>query len=731
MSDYYLVPTLSNNGKMHILTNGKMSVGDASTTVMTSSNALLVNGNMTAYGAYSTNAVSAMRIPHGNSASRPTSNLSPGYIRYNTDINLVEYYKSSASIWLPLYSPPQLKTLTTSNTPNTYIFQDVSYNQYVYLTGINFDSSVNLVSFLGADGSNNFFSPSVIWNSYTSLTAQVPPASYTGQGINTASPYSVTVSSSLSGMSSMLSSSLYVGLNPIFVTAQYPSTLATYYNGQTYGAGSAGSSGSGIAAYMEAYDPCGNSITFTVDPSNNSSYTSPNSPGGTWSLSSTTFNAGTGNYYAYITGTVGNTTATSGNLSPNYSFGVIATNSKGSFSKGLFKVVINPYYMIASVSATSGTGATVSPNQITASSKTYSMMTNTNITTTTYSMTVTSLGCPGTVSTPANNRLLDFLLVGGGGGGGNGYQGGGGGAGGVISSSATYGYSGGGTSSTVGTYTVSQTGTYIIQVGGGGAGAIFNGTGTSLYPFCGGNTYIQTPSSTILYTAYGGGSGTGEQNYSAPLYDYICFNGGCGGGGSHAGSSYSAPFYGFGTAIPGTIPVGYNNSDIQFYNRSYPAYQAAPVIQGCNGGPGYTNSPYVGGGGGGAGTVGGPALSNGTPGNGGNGVVNTITGSSITYGGGGGGATRNTGPTTGSGGSGGGGAGNNSATTGISGGNGTNGLGGGGGAVGLGGGASGVNTNSNISAGTTPSSPSTSTGTAGSGGNGICILRFGASATIT
>jgi hypothetical protein len=718
MGDYYLVPVLSNNGKMHILTNGKMSIGDASTTVMTSSNALLVNGNMTAYGAYSTNAVTAMQIPYGNTASRPTSNLSPGYIRYNTDINLIEYYKSSASIWLPLYSPPQLKSLTTSNTPNNLIFQDVSYNQYVYLNGINFDSSINIVRFLGADGSNNFFSPSVVWNSYTSLTAQVPSSAFTGSFVNGASPYSVNVASSLSGMSSTLSSSLYVGFSPIFVTAQYPSTYATYYNGQTYAAGSAGSSGAGIAVYLEAYDPCGNSVTFSVDPSNNSSYSSPNSPGGTWSLSSTTYNAGTQHYYAYITGTVGNSTATTGNTSPNYSFGVIITNSKGSSTKGLFKMAINPYYMIASVAATGGTGATVTPNQLTSTSKTYSMMTSTNTTTTSYSLTITALGCPGTTSTPANNNALNFLLVGGGGGGGNGYQGGGGGAGGLISSNATYGACGGG-GSAVGAYTITQTGTYTIQVGGGGAGAVYN-SGTSTIPVCGSNTYIQTPLLSTIYTAYGGGLGTGEQNYSVPAYNYVCLNGGCGGGGAHSGNFYTAPFYGYGSALTGTIPPGYVNPG-GFINGSNPAYQAITPTQGYNGGAGlcgggssYTG-PFVGGGGGGAGAAGQAAQSNGVPGNGGNGLVNSITGTSITYAGGGGGATRSTGTAGGTGGTGGGGNGNSSATTGITAGSGTNGLGGGGGAVGLGGGAS---------------SPS-STGFAGAGGNGICILRFGASTTIT
>jgi hypothetical protein len=139
--------------------------------------------------------------------------------------------------------------------------------------------------------------------------------------------------------------------------------------------------------------------------------------------------------------------------------------------------------------------------------------------------------------------------------------------------------------------------------GGGGAGGYLAPTNVAVTP---GTTYTLTVggragnSSAIGYTAYGGGSGGADAQYSnAPYPNRVGGNGGSGGG----GGSFNGPG-GSGTAG-----------------------------QGNNGGTGGPNTSVGGGGGGGAGGGG------GTPGAGG-GASTSITGSSYEYSRGGPGATQ-------------------------------------------------------------------------------------------
>jgi len=752
MADYYLVP---GSAKMHILTNGKGSFGSGSAAIISSANVLNVGAsssttsNIAAYGAYYTNGYTVMQIPAGSTSTRPTT-AGPGYLRYNTDNttifgDVIEYYRGLNASWLPLYSPPQLNTIDVSAAVTTYIPRNAAGTQYLNLRGYNFEKvSTPLVFFYGFDGSTNFISPSVTWNSYNWVVAQVPTSVYTGTSVFIASvsPYSVRITSSISGMSQTLVNALSVGADPIFNQSQTNPLTLPYFNSRSYTAGAfnAGTTGTGIGNYISAFVASGQPILFSIDATNNSQY-APYNLDLSWNpVPSPDAN---GNYYAYfITKPSQTIPGTAVSTPTTITLGVVATNTVTSqLTKGAFKIVINPYYIVAnfSVNANPLSGSvTVSQAYVTNSypgyyTSLYNATTNTtptyttnsygnggypttwttpsSRTTFTYNFIVTSLGCPGTIADPSNNNIVDFLLVGGGGGGGNGYQSGGGGAGGLISSNANFGgCGGGGAALTTSGYTISSTGTYVIQVGGGGAGANFqtSTTGTGLTPLSGTVTNPSWPAfqgdNTTFFglTAAGGGYGAGEMNYA----NNNCGNNESIGGVPPTTTGVTSPLQGstnqsatngsYGT-LSTISPSGTNSGNPWCVGPSLynPRCDWNPLAGGCGGGgshgqltqlaglygasgnynptvylsgatiigpisitgsgstqgygggSGVSGGPYVGGGGGGAGGAGANANTNGTPGVGGNGSTNSITGTSTTYACGGGGASRSN-PTGGS-----------------------------------------------------------------------------------
>jgi hypothetical protein len=566
MADYYLVP---GSAKMHILTNGKGSIATNSNAVISSAVMLNVGPSfsttsaMKAYGAYYTNGYTVMQIPAGDNGSRPTT-AGAGYMRYNTENYVIEYYRAKISTWLPLYSPPQLNSIDVSGTGLQYIPLNAATTQYLNLRGYNFESAVTpVVFFYAIDGSVNFISPSVTWKSFNLIVAQVPSGVYTGtsQAISLQSPYSVRVTSSLSGMSQTLINALSVGVTPVFTTSQTANLTLPYFNSRSYTSGSLPSSltGKGIGNYVSAYDPSGGTaITFSIDPGNNAQYAAPYN----LSLSTVTIGPDANKYYyVYIVSSGISNTAVS--VPTTITLGIIATSIYGS-TTGAFKIVVNPYFMVANYTAGStpsmGTATiaqayvpnvysgyyTALYNSTTNTTPTYTTNTyypngatlNTHYPTTwttpvssttfTYNFNVTSLGCPGTTADPSNNNFVDFLLIGGGGGGGNGYESGGGGAGGLISSNSNFGSCGGGSAGlTTSGIPITAIGTYVIRVGGGGSGAIFNNSyspnasgqpplGSSIGSGVGyvGAPAFQGDNTTFLgFTAAGGGYGAGEMNY--------------------------------------------------------------------------------------------------------------------------------------------------------------------------------------------------------------------------
>jgi len=208
---------------------------------------------------------------------------------------------------------------------------------------------------------------------------------------------------------------------------------------------------------------------------------------------------------------------------------------------------------------------------------------------------------------------------------------------------------------------------YTITVGGGGAGG---GSGPSTAPGSkGGNSVISgTGISTV--TAEGGGFGAAGPGGT---------NGGAGGSGG--GGEYGGAPGGPGSGGAATAPQGNAGGS------------GAPSLPG-------TPGAYAGGGGGGAGAVG-SAGTTPSGGDGGNGLANSITGSAVTYAGGGGSSSDPAFP-AGDGGTGGGGDGAQHSAPGRNATSGTDGLGGGGGC--------GLNSR-----------------TAGTGGDGVVILRVATS----
>lgn len=222
------------------------------------------------------------------------------------------------------------------------------------------------------------------------------------------------------------------------------------------------------------------------------------------------------------------------------------------------------------------------------------------------------------------------------------------------------------------------------DTGGGGAGGMrFSaGSETGPYPLGGsGGTALTAAAQTYPITVGGGGNHGGQGSNS--VFSTITSAGGGAGahggggqpGGSGGGAGYNSGTGGTGNTPPVSPPQGNNGGN-------------APAVQG---------SPFRGAGGGGAGQAGG----NQPGGNGGNGLVNSVTGSPVTYAGGGGGA--GTSGAGGNGGCGGGGAsGSHPSQDGVNGEAGTANRGSGGGS------ASGL----------------PSRGTGGAGGKGIVVIRY-------
>lgn len=176
----------------------------------------------------------AIRIPQGTTAQR--ANALAGDQRFNTTLNLMEYYDGSS--WKAIDSPP----VVSSISPTT----ESDANANIVITGSNFQSGAT-VKFVGNDGTV-YPSPSVTFTSSTSITATTPatPLAVSNE------PYDVVVTNS-SGLGGTGTDLLDAGGVPAFNT-------------------SAGSLGTIVHALRStsvnydagAVDPDGDTITYSV-----------------------------------------------------------------------------------------------------------------------------------------------------------------------------------------------------------------------------------------------------------------------------------------------------------------------------------------------------------------------------------------------------------------------------------------------------------------------------------
>ena len=150
----YLLKDISNN----IAFNTGSLTANLGTNIVASSN---VSG-LNVQGTYISDGVSALKIPADSSNNRPAGQT--GYIRYNTDTNVIEYWNALNNAWIPIAQiPPSFTSISPS-----YVLEDVSLNYTI--TGGFFDTS-SYVYFIGENDGIVYPSSSTTYISATSLTA--------------------------------------------------------------------------------------------------------------------------------------------------------------------------------------------------------------------------------------------------------------------------------------------------------------------------------------------------------------------------------------------------------------------------------------------------------------------------------------------------------------------------------------------------------------------------------
>jgi len=573
-ADYYLVPSTT-SAKMHILTNGKASFGDASFNI-NGNYTLACAGPVNVQGVYSSGNLNdpsnntytygqVIQIPADTSANRPPTSIA-GYIRYNTGIppdyipDTIEYYNNQQNQYLPLYPPP----LIFSVSPNT-----ITSGNYT-ITGQGFGKSVT-VYFIAVDGITTYSSSSVS-SSISSITASAPQYFVNSStAAKAAEPWSVRVLNNLSGLSNTCFYCIYGDLswNSPAPGSTIPMSTSYYYNTtNTSTIFSINSPPPAVTVYFKFVTlNSGKISTYKLGIYNNPA-------GGNAGYLVTTSSASNP-----ITSNIGDVPVPNGSTSVTDQFQVkvIAYNSSNNqqVTFQIFNISISPTFL-PPLTITSG-NATYTTYPQGGSSPSYRLY----------------IFSPGTntftlpkVADPSFSQV-DMLIVGGGGGGGGGYQSGGGGGGAVISTTSTLGYCGGPTyyglsrnPTGLGPYTI-YTGTNLIPsistiytavVGSGGAGAYYNyNTPYSTAPTNGSPSYFKA-GSTTLFQAIGGGAGAYEMNITsnAPTNSIFAQGnpGGCGGGNSHYGpqvNNTTAP-------LNGSISTNYSGT------TDYPFFTVVPNI---------------------------------------------------------------------------------------------------------------------------------------------------------
>lgn len=497
----------------HILTNGKMSVGSNSSALIDGSGIvstcslnvgdLLNTTSMNTYGTYYSNNSSALLLPADISANRPTGQT--GYIRFNTSVNLLEYWNPDSSSWSFISTPPILLSVVPSTVLSPI---DLSLN------GFNFQSGAT-VRFTDVSG-NIYNSPSVTYLNSTLVVANSGTLPFTASG----DFYDVTITNP-GGLESTLENYISTGTSaPVFTTAS--GNIGRIYTGAYY------DSGGTLTSYytllpVTATDPDGQPIT-------GYSITSGTLPPGL------SLNTSTGVISGDIP-LVSLSAPTSTPTSTTYTFTVQADTSNASSSRSFNIVVYQPY--LSTYSYTGGPQTFNVPTSLTTTTTQISTRLwgagGGNYYSSGYPSDI-NLGAPGGFTKTIFNVLEStYTLVIGGGGVGN----------------AGRGYAGGGSGANGGS-------------GGGGGSYIFTGSITTPFQdqLNGFSVASSEPTSSItglagasgVIAVAGGGGGAGW--YNAASGD-VNQNGGPGGGivGGQSTNSGSGILASGGTQTAGGGPL--------------------------------------------------------------------------------------------------------------------------------------------------------------------------------
>ena len=487
----YLLTTKNDasSNPVHILTNGKASIGSNSSQIVDASSGIISTcslnvGNSTTttsfntYGTYYSNNSSAIKIPSDTSANRPPGET--GYLRFNTTINLLEFWSPSTLSWTPLGIPPTLISINPSVAATAI---DISLN------GVNFSSGAT-VGFI--DASLNQFNSSIV--TYVSSTRLIARADLSYNPV----PYSVIVINP-GGLSSTLSNVLSTGSAPIFTTSS--GSIGSIWTGALVDASSAFTY---YLAPVTATDPdTGGTIFYSI--------TSGSLPPGL------TINSVTGDISGNFTGALSAPSASPS--STTYTFTVKATDNTGANTSRNFSITVYQPYLVTYTYTGSATtfaipfNATISQSKLSTITARLWGSGGGNYYSSGYPADF-NCGAPGGFTKTTFNVLSaesNLTVVVGGGGAGN----------------ATYGYAGGGGGANGGS-------------GGGGGSYIF--TGSIATPFqnvtyvgSGGSYVNSEPTSSVtglagasgVIAVAGGGGGAG---WYASFNGDINQNGGPGGG---------------------------------------------------------------------------------------------------------------------------------------------------------------------------------------------------------
>jgi len=179
--------------------------------LITPSTSSLYNG-LDVSGTYFSNSVSAIKIPADTSDNRPAGQA--GYMRYNTNTNIIEYWNASTSLWSPISEP---SPAVTGVSP-TYFNVDIS-NSF-NLTGSNFSSvGVSIVA-IGNNGSGTIVSPTVSTYVTPNSATVLFDASATQllTDISGQLPFAMRLTNNNSGFASLLQNSiLSANVGPVVV----------------------------------------------------------------------------------------------------------------------------------------------------------------------------------------------------------------------------------------------------------------------------------------------------------------------------------------------------------------------------------------------------------------------------------------------------------------------------------------------------------------------------------